>query len=151
MKRVCGSSLKIQVEICKYNFLRENHVYFKNRRNIYFLFLEINIFSIFGRKNSDLTATTWRPVYFVKHIRVEKRQDLYQISLAKVLQRHLNNQFRIFCGRFRENPSHGHLISQITFSRNHLVPILSDFWNPKFLCDRNFLLCSHQKNTLAIQ
>ena len=33
-----------------------------------------------------------------------------------------------------KSSKHRHFTRQIAFTRNHLVPILSDFWNPKFHC-----------------
>jgi len=85
IKSVCGSSLKITLEICKQNFLK--YIPFH-----------------FWPPKSDLTATTWQPAYFLKNNRVERRHELYQIGLTKVLERRLQKKIHILGGTFRQNP-----------------------------------------------
>jgi len=73
--------------------------------------------------------------FFWRSIRVEKRRDLHQIGHAEVSSWRLHKKFRIFFETFWKNlPNIAILPRQIAFSKNHLVPILSDFWQPKFLC-----------------
>ena len=116
IKSVCGSSLQ------SWNLLTEIS------GNKCFL-------STFGRKKIDLTATTWHHVYFWKKNRLIKQHDVYQIGLAKVFSRRMQKKIRNFLWNIPGKSSkHRHLTCQIAFFRNHLVPILSDFWNPKFLC-----------------